>query len=134
MTFDLPIIPVAKGRPRHTKGGHTYTPAKTRGYEAALKALVMAQCPHVEPLEGPLVLRIVFYLPRPKRLMRVCDPDGPVPAPLRPDLDNLVKALKDAMNGVLWSDDAQIVVLRASKWYHGKSGAPGVYLTVIPID
>jgi Holliday junction resolvase RusA-like endonuclease len=36
----------------------------------------------------------------------------------RPDLDNLIKFVKDCANGVLWKDDSQIISLNASKAYH----------------
>lgn len=39
----------------------------------------------------------------------------------RPDIDNLVKAVTDALNGILWKDDSQIVSLSAEKRY-GESG------------
>ena len=38
-----------------------------------------------------------FYTPRPQRLCLQRDPDGPLLCPKKPDLDNLVKAVKDAL-------------------------------------
>lgn len=68
-----------------------------------------------EPLAGPLVLIARFYLPRPKSA-----PKRVVYPAKRPDLDKLVRAVGDALAGVLYHDDAQIVELRARKDY----GAP----------
>ena len=48
----------------------------------------------------------------------------------RPDLDNLIKALTDACNGIVWRDDAQIVRLMAEKRY---SEQPGASISVIPL-
>ena len=48
----------------------------------------------------------------------------------RPDLDNLVKALTDACNGIVWRDDAQIVRLMAEKRYGEQ---PGAVVSVIPL-
>ena len=41
---------------------------------------------------------------------------GKLPAP-RGDIDNYVKSVFDAFNGVVWEDDAQVVELRARKEY-----------------
>lgn len=40
----------------------------------------------------------------------------------RPDLSNLIKFVEDALNGVLWKDDAQIAYLQSSKWYSDQEG------------
>lgn len=45
----------------------------------------------------------------------------------KPDLDNLVKALKDALTGIVWKDDAQIVSLCARKTYGDR---PAIYVKV----
>jgi len=70
-------------------------------------------------------------LPRPKNLSRKKDPDGLVFCPKRPDLDNLVKAVTDAMmaGGVL-RDDAQIVAIQAQKLYAEKDGEPRTVIRV----
>jgi Holliday junction resolvase RusA-like endonuclease len=82
------------------------------------------------PLEGPLMLRIEFYLPRPKRLMRKKDPITPVPCDKKPDLDNLVKAVKDGLGTVVWHNDSQVASLHASKYYAAKGGATGARIVV----
>lgn len=64
------------------------------------------------PLDGALSLRLHFYLPRPKSApCRIIHPTT------RPDLDKLVRSVKDALTGVLYRDDSQIVQLYASKDY-----------------
>jgi len=81
-----------------------------------------------ELLAGPLVLEAVFSLPRPKS-RRAGDhyPDR------QPDLSKLVRALEDALSGVVYGDDAQLVDERVSKRYAGDLGgtaAPGVTVLV----
>lgn len=63
------------------------------------------------PLEGPVAVDVVFYLPRPKSApKRITQP-----AKL-PDLDKLVRALFDALSAAgVWRDDAQVVCVYARK-------------------
>jgi Holliday junction resolvase RusA-like endonuclease len=58
-----------------------------------------------------------FRLPKPKSL-----PKGQVFMTKRPGLDKLVRSVKDALRGVLYRDDAQVVRLTASKTYHEQPG------------
>jgi len=62
--------------------------------------------------DGAVLLRAWFYLPRPKSMARKV-----VQHTKRPDLDKLVRALKDAMKRVVWVDDSQVVALDVSKHY-----------------
>ncbi len=76
------------------------------------------------PLEGPIGLTLVFYLPRPQSGKKLV-------APLkRPDVDNLTHKLSDAFNGVFWRDDSQIVDFLAYKRFAEPAGQPGVEITV----
>ncbi len=83
-------------------------------------------------LEGPVVLECRFYLPRPNRLMRKKDPEGVVWHTSVPDLDNLYKAVKDSLKGVVWRDDSQVVGYGPNhgKWYHEKSGRPRTEIAI----
>src|SRR5690625_622034 len=108
----IPAVPVAQPRQRHAViGGHVrnYTPADhpVQAYKAAVM-LAARQAGVDKPLEGPLQVDVAFYLPRPKRLMRRKDPDGPVPHTARPDVDNLWKSTADALSGLAWRDDSQV--------------------------
>jgi Holliday junction resolvase RusA-like endonuclease len=77
------------------------------------------------PLEGPLWLAVTFILPRPKghfgkRGLRASAPPRPI---VKPDATKLLRALEDACTGILWRDDAQIVVQHVSKEYGERPGA-----------
>lgn len=86
------------------------------------------------PLSGPLVVSIAWYLPRPKRLMRVKDPDGPVPCEAKPDRDNLDKAVLDALKDAgVFHDDNQVFAGVLAKFYHGKRGSPCARISVCPL-
>lgn len=131
----IPGDPVPKGRPRMTKTGHTYTPPRTKKWEKHAAALIRHVLAGDERLEGPVFVTVMVVLKRPKRLCRKKDPPGRVPAPVRPDLDNFVKAALDAMTTAgVWYDDGQVTGLLCSKWHAEKDGEPRVELTWGPAE
>jgi Holliday junction resolvase RusA-like endonuclease len=132
LTIVLPGVPRGKGRPRiSTKGGfpRAYTDAKTRSYETLLRdagATAMAGSP---VLEGPLTVNVEARFPVPaswSRRKRAAALAGELRPTGRPDMDNVVKTL-DALNWVVWKDDAQIVTMRVFKRY---SEEPALKITV----
>lgn len=79
-------------------------------------------------LEGPLGVVLVFARRRPVRI-----PRG-LPYPItRPDVGNLSKGLLDALQGIVYRDDAQIVELLERKRF-AESAGPGVWIAVWPIQ
>ena len=108
-SFTLPIIPVAKGRPRMS-GRIVFTPTKTRQFENHCKWLMRTHY-KIAPMTGPVAVKLIFALKKPKTSKRKY-PDGHVG-----DLDNFIKAVCDAGNGILWIDDCQIVDLHCFKVY-----------------
>ena len=131
--------PIAQPRHRHatSRSGktHSYTP-NIPGL-AFWKNMIALTCRSHRspsgPYEGPVELGLNFYLPRPQRLMRKGNPDGPLPHIVKPDLDNLVKAVKDVITlSGLWKDDCQVwrYIEQPSKEYCGKNGATGVKITI----
>lgn len=80
-------------------------------------------------LEGPVRLCANFYLPRPKSL-------GAKPKShlTRPDVDKLARAIGDALTGVVWRDDSQIVQFKVSKYYAGVGESPraDIAITALP--
>ncbi len=87
------------------------------------------------PIEGPLRVSIDFLLPRPKRLLRQRDPDGPIYCESKPDRDNLEKAVLDAFKTDGWfRDDCQVVCGEVRKFYHGKGEAPGACIAIEPLS
>ncbi len=119
--FCLAGEPRGKGRPRFTRAGHAYTPKDTAAYEAALAQACRSQCGGVFFGAGdPVLLRVDAYFGIPKRANRVARQDmlsGRLRPVRRPDVDNIGKAVADALNGVLYRDDAQLVEVRVCKWY-----------------
>jgi crossover junction endodeoxyribonuclease RusA len=74
---------------------------------------------------GPVSLAVVFYMPRPKSL-----PKKVTEHTKKPDLDKLVRALKDALTGIVWTDDSQVVQLQARKVYVAEQAMPRAEIRV----
>lgn len=84
----------------------------TKNYRALIAHEAALAMNGKEPLSGPLELTIHFFLQKPKSKPKYkAWPD------VRPDLDNYVKAVKDALKGIVYRDDAQVCVCVAKKGY-----------------
>lgn len=137
ITFTVPGEPVAKGRARSFiragKVGH-HTPAKTANYEGMV-ALAAQQAMGGQPLlTGPLVLSFMAVFAAPKSWSKKraeLNETRPEPVIKRPDIDNLMKALADGMNGVVYADDSQIASLRHCEKVYGAK--PSVVVKVWPL-
>lgn len=120
MTFDLPIIPTAQQRARHTSTGRAYKSSAQFANERTLEAALIQYRPE-RPLEGPVRLVFTAYMPIPastpkKRLEAILA--GKIGHTHKPDVDNLCKQLLDAMTRLrFWEDDKQVVELTARKQY-----------------
>ena len=132
LTFHIHTIPVPKGRPKFSKIGgfvRTYTPKKTQDFETEVREAAK-QAMTREPLEGPLAVYLYFRLPIPqsysKKRSAACLTGSERPTK-KPDLDNLAKSVLDALNGVIYLDDSQIVSLHMTKVY---SQHPGIDLLI----
>lgn len=126
--FSLSGLPRGKGRPRATvRGGfaRVYSDPKTRKYERSIGTIAMAAMVGRPPLQGPLSVSLRFRMPIPKsetKAVRAAMAAGEVAHVGRPDLDNMVKAIFDGLNGVVFADDAQIVRSFSTKVYSDKPG------------
>lgn len=129
LTFSVPGEPVAKGRARaFIRGGKIghHTPDKTARYENLVRLVAKQAIGAAKPLEGPISLRCTFWLPVPMSYSnnrRKACLSGSERHCKRPDIDNLLKSVKDGCNGVVWVDDCQVVEVSARKCY---GETPGV--------
>ena len=115
----VPIVAVPKGRPRAGRSGVFYTPPRTSKYEKALKAHFKEHMKGRTKFLCPVRMTIFITKAIPKsynRYMRQCAAERHI-RPARGDLDNYVKAITDAANGVLYVDDVQISSLTAEIRY-----------------
>ena len=115
ISFTIYGAPEAKLRARTVQRGNgrvwAYTPAKTRRWEEAVRRQALAHRPDA-PLDGPLRVKMVFYMPKPKSRRK-----GDRWADRRPDWDNLGKAVADALEGLFWVNDSRLVDVRVLKLY-----------------
>lgn len=111
-------VPAPQGSKRHVGRGIMVESSKrVKPWREACKwAFRLAG---VEPVAGAVMLRIQFYVPRPKSAKK-----GAVPSK-RPDLDKLLRSTLDALTDVgVIEDDARVVSVMAAKAYAGEAG-PG---------
>lgn len=120
IVVEVPGAPRGKGRPRFRRvTGMTYTPKPTRDYEAALKKAGVEAMRGRDVLTGPVVVDIVAtFAPAPSWSRRKTGLAliGDLMPTGKPDADNLAKVC-DALNKVVWKDDAQIVRMSVAKVY-----------------
>lgn len=125
------IAGTPKAQPRvraFRRGRHAsvYTPDTADAWKAAVRAAVLERASGATLFAGPVGLRLQFVLPRPKRLKGTF-----VPHASKPDVDNLCKAVMDALSDCdVWGDDAQVAELHASKQYADEGGDCGCDVTV----
>jgi len=109
MKFIIDGKPHAKQRPRVLKNGHAYTPQETVNYENWVRLCYRQQCGDAY-FEGPLIMTITAYLAEPKKKTQQYPTK-------RPDVDNLIKSIADALNGIAYKDDSAIVKAEIQKLY-----------------
>lgn len=117
--FTIPGAPVGKGRPRMTRSGHAYTPAQTRNREAYVKLLATEAMAGAPPLDGPVSVAVEIRCAVPASWPKGRRAEALVGRirPGKPDLDNVLKLVLDAMNGVVVLDDKQVAEAAAMKRY-----------------
>jgi Holliday junction resolvase RusA-like endonuclease len=114
-TFTVNINPVAKARPRMGKYG-VYTPKKTAAYELAILAGYRKENIGKNPIDKPIKVSINCGIKMPKSWSKKKKAEmWGNPHTSKPDIDNLVKAVLDALNGVAFCDDSQIYEITSRK-------------------
>lgn len=123
MKFTIQGEPRGKARPRVVRNGNcsrTYTPERTVNYENLVKLEYQRQCGNACITEGGVHMRIIarFGIPssasKRKASAMAC---GAIRPTKKPDCDNIVKIICDALNGIAYKDDAQIVAVYIEKFY-----------------
>jgi len=129
--LNVPAIPIAQPRPRNFRGITVSAPAKhPANVFKATVALTFQQTYDGPPLEGPLNIRVLFVMPRPKNMMWKTKPMGRVPHTKTPDVDNLLKTLFDALNKLAWKDDSQLWCVVATKMIADGNEQPHVEIAI----
>lgn len=114
-----------QARPRFTHAGSVYDAPDMKAYKAAIRRAWVEQAG--ECYEGPIVVKIHAYRPMPKSTPRSVER---LPWTCKPDADNIAKAVLDALTGVAWHDDKQVVRLEVTKHDRTRDVAEGLYICV----
>ena len=120
--FRVPGEPVGKGRPRFVRAtGRTYTPEKTANFETLVRLEYHNQCgDHRFDDDAQLAMRVEAYFSIPKSKPKKVQRDmelGVIRHAHKPDTDNILKAVADALNNVAYRDDSAITYVEVSKKY-----------------
>lgn len=108
--------PVPKMRARAGRGGHHYTPDKTRRYEELIAQRAMLQRPRGWPLDAEY--RVSLLVVFPDRRTR--------------DADNVLKSVLDASNKILWKDDDQVAGGTWTRTYDANAPRIEMFIEVLP--
>lgn len=131
-TFTVPGKPFGKQRPRVTRTGHAFTPKETVSYENLVRMSFVEKYPEFIPTGGPVILSIIAAFPVPpswtKKKAKAALAGNIYPG--KPDIDNVLKIIQDALNGIAYTDDAQIFHADITKSYAEKPGVT-VYMEFI---
>ena len=118
ISFTIPGDPIAQ--PRHkisTRGGfakaYISKDHPIHAYKQAIQLEAKVAMAGLASVEGPVLVTAMFRFGRPKSHTKAARIDDNHKQ--KPDLDNLVKAVLDALNGICWADDSQVCQIRASK-------------------
>lgn len=120
LQFTLHVVPVPQKQTRFScinGHPHAYDPSKTD--LKTLQWMIKAYAPK-EPIRGPVAVSYTFYLPIPKATSKA--KSGQMDRNMikhisKPDVDNLAYLVTNAMKGIIYHDDSQIVEKHERKQY-----------------
>lgn len=121
--FIVPGVPQGKARPRVCRingKSVTYTPQKTVDYERLIRASYNSVSEFKFTEDIPLKMKILALFPIPKNTSKATKfsmLSGKILATKKPDGDNIIKAICDALNDVAYQDDKQICKIYFEKKY-----------------
>ena len=124
IVFAVPGVPAGKHRPRFArmgKGVRTYQPKEDARRENLIALAYRQAEPGLPPHDGAVFLTVTatFLTPQSWSKKRKADPGAKTS---KPDLDNILKSVKDGLNRVAWVDDAQVIKVAASKHWGAQDG------------
>lgn len=137
VSFVVPGEAVGKGRPKIGRvGGHArmFTPTKTANYESLIAVVAHEAMQGRELIAGPVLLEMKIFVSvaaswSKKKTAEALQ--GLVMPTKKPDADNVLKAICDGINGIVFKDDVQVVNVSMSKRF---GETPGVLVRVIPLE
>ncbi|TWC18136.1 Holliday junction resolvase RusA-like endonuclease [Pseudomonas sp. SJZ085] len=137
VSFVVPGEPIGKGRPKIGRvGGHArmFTPTKTANYESLIAVVAHEAMRGRELIAGPVLLEMKILVPVAASWSKKKSAEalqGIVMPTKKPDADNVLKAICDGINGIVFKDDVQVVNVSLSKRF---SETPGVSVRIVPLE
>ena len=118
ISLTIPGNPVGKQRARVCRTDHTFTPAKTVNYEALVKQTFAAKYPDFMPMSGPVrMILSIWLMPSKETQRKIKKSIARIYPIIKPDADNILKIVADALSGLAFVDDKQIISVYAEKKY-----------------
>ena len=123
MGFEFEVIGDIKGKARPRVNTYTckaYTPENTKDYEMLIKQYFKLKYPRFVPLENRVAVKIIAQFKIPKTVTKkdkALIEEGLLSPTKKPDIDNIVKIILDALNKMAFKDDNQITKLEIEKIY-----------------
>lgn len=99
---------------------------KAKPWASTVRLMAQQSAPAGGPWSGAVALKVEFRLPRPKSLPKRIQQHV-----RKPDLDKLLRTVKDALKGVVYQDDSQVIDVTMRKIYHD---APGVMVEAWQVE
>ncbi|MBQ9600857.1 MAG: RusA family crossover junction endodeoxyribonuclease [Neisseriaceae bacterium] len=140
LCFVVDGAPQGKARPRFTRQGKTYTPLKTKNYEQHIAHRALQAMYGTESLpeweretEKPIFIAIEAVFPIPKsytKTKRQACLNGEQLPTVKPDVDNIVKVVGDALNDIAYKDDKQVVGCFVIKRYNQENEDPCINVSI----
>jgi Holliday junction resolvase RusA-like endonuclease len=120
ITLSIPGKPISKARPRFARRGKFVIAYSSQETEEGRFLFEVQKQWNRPPIEGPLKVRCSFEMPIPKGTSKKktkAMSEEKIRHTKKPDIDNLIKFSCDCLNGVVFKDDSQIVLLQGGKFY-----------------
>ncbi|RIZ44678.1 crossover junction endodeoxyribonuclease RuvA [Pseudomonas aeruginosa] len=134
--FSVDGAPRGKGRPRAARTGagvRMYTPKQTEDYERSIAMAAQKALAGRPLIAGPVLIELRMFHPIPRswsKKRQAMALVGEVMPTVKCDADNCLKAVCDALNGVAWKDDTQVVNVMLAKRY---AEVPRVEVKIVPL-
>lgn len=128
-TFFYPGIPRGQGRPRFA-GKVAYKSSEDKAYERSILMAYHAAYPGKTAITGAFKIKVTACYPIPKSASKAAREDmlaGRTVPTVKPDIDNVLKAVLDALNGAAFTDDKCAVQLSGDKVY---ANLPGLLVEI----
>lgn len=129
LKFEIPGVIQPQERPRFSRRSKkvvTHDAPKSKDFKDFVKLVAWKYKPS-ELITEPIKLKADIYLMPPKKYhtgpKRKLIASGELRPTTKPDLDNLIKGIKDGCNKIIWHDDSQIVDMTVRKFYSEKPRA-----------